>query len=86
MCLNRYDKQVAPMELNTLFVLNATNSWPRRSQRKTNGSRRDNHAVFENICLCLSINQVLPFDDLTVSVIIFLQIKSHASSGNRLVL
>ena len=46
----KYDKQVAPLELNTLFVFNATNSWLRRSQRKTNGSRRDNHALFENIC------------------------------------
>ena len=39
MCLNGWNKQVAPLELNTLIVFNATNSRLRRSRRKTNKSR-----------------------------------------------
>ena len=62
-CLNKYDKQVAPPELNTLFIFNATNSWLRWSQRKTSGSRRDNHAVFFNTVhnLCFTVGGILQY-------------------------
>jgi len=52
-CLNGKNKQVAPLELNTLIVFNATNSRLGRSRRKTNKFRSGNNAVFETICVYL---------------------------------
>ena len=44
-CLDGQNKQVAPLELNIVFVFNATNSRLRRSRRETNRSRGGNNAI-----------------------------------------